>query len=251
MTSGSGGQEEPTFADVLNGFSLDGRPRVRLRTLFKRGTGEDEVPGDPAGEAGPDGALTAAAADAGPIPDAVGAQPTEREALEDPTSAVTGAPGDGASTEGGPSPDAVVAEGFDAGAPEDPAGSVRPTPEPGTAVDESADAAASVRPYTWTGGRTRSDYDLAIEALVSTSELGGQTDTLARSEHRAVAELCREPRSVAEVAALLALPLGVARVVLGDMAGLGLVVVHQTAGSLGEIPDLALMERVLSGLRRL
>ena len=55
----------------------------------------------------------------------------------------------------------------------------------------------------------------------------------------------------AEVAALLSLPLGVARVVLGDMAGLGVVTVHQTASSAGSGPDLALMERVLSGLRRL
>jgi len=66
-----------------------------------------------------------------------------------------------------------------------------------------------------------------------------------------VADLCREPRSVAEVAALLKLPLGVARVVLGDMAGQGTVVVHETAGSSGDVPDMALMERVLSGLRRL
>lgn len=74
---------------------------------------------------------------------------------------------------------------------------------------------------------------------------------MAQVEHRAVAELCRQPRSVAEVAALLPVPLGVARVLLGDMAGLGLVVVHKTTGADGGAPDLALMERVLSGLRRL
>jgi hypothetical protein len=66
-----------------------------------------------------------------------------------------------------------------------------------------------------------------------------------------VAELCREPRSVAEVAALLTLPLGVARVLIGDMASQGTVVVHQTASTSGDVPDMALMERVLSGLRRL
>jgi hypothetical protein len=49
----------------------------------------------------------------------------------------------------------------------------------------------------------------------------------------------------------MSLPLGVARVLLGDMAGLGVVNVHQTASSAGSVPDLALMERVLSGLRRL
>jgi hypothetical protein len=93
--------------------------------------------------------------------------------------------------------------------------------------------------------------DLAIEALISTSPRGRTQAATLQFEHRAVTELCEQTRSVAEVAALLALPLGVARVVVGDMAGLGLVTVHQTASSAGSAPDLALMERVLSGLRRL
>ncbi|OLT17484.1 hypothetical protein BJF78_12980 [Pseudonocardia sp. CNS-139] len=112
--------------------------------------------------------------------------------------------------------------------------------------------AAAVRPYAWTRGRTKPGLDLAIEALVSTSQRGRDQMGLLQVEHRAVAELCEQPRSVAEVAALLSLPLGVARVLLGDMAGLGFVTVHQTAASnTGNTPDLALMERVLSGLRRL
>ncbi len=110
---------------------------------------------------------------------------------------------------------------------------------------------AAVRPYTWTRGRTKSGLDLAIETLVSTSQRGRDQIGLLQVEHRAVAELCSEARSVAEVAALMKLPLGVARVLLGDMAGLGVVTVHQTTGSTGNKPDLALMERVLSGLRRL
>jgi hypothetical protein len=108
-----------------------------------------------------------------------------------------------------------------------------------------------VRPYTWTRGRTKSGLDLAIETLVSTSQRGRDQMGLLQVEHRAVAELCEQTRSVAEVAALMSLPLGVARVLLGDMAGLGVVTVHQTASSAGNLPDLALMERVLSGLRRL
>jgi hypothetical protein len=112
-------------------------------------------------------------------------------------------------------------------------------------------AASAVRPYAWTRGRTKSGLDLAIEALVSTSQRGRDQMGLLQMEHRAVAELCEQTRSVAEVAALLSLPLGVARVLLGDMVGLGVVTVHQTASSAGSVPDLALMERVLSGLRRL
>jgi hypothetical protein len=111
--------------------------------------------------------------------------------------------------------------------------------------------AAAVRPYAWTRGRTKSGLDLAIETLVSTSQRARDQMGLLQMEHRAVAELCEQTRSVAEVAALLSIPLGVARVLLGDMAGLNLVTVHQTASSTGSEPDLALMERVLSGLRRL
>lgn len=116
---------------------------------------------------------------------------------------------------------------------------------------ESASFASKVRPYTWTRGRTRPAYDLAIEALVSTSPQGSDAAALTSVEHRAVAELCWAPRSVAEVAALLCLPLGVARVLLGDMADIGLVVVHRTVAGSDEVPEFGFMERVLSGLHRL
>ncbi|MGH3771919.1 MAG: DUF742 domain-containing protein [Pseudonocardiaceae bacterium] len=116
---------------------------------------------------------------------------------------------------------------------------------------EPAVSASVVRPYTWTRGRTSPVLDLAVETLVSTAENGPDTALLVSEEHRSVAELCRAPRSVAEVAALLSLPLGVARVLLADMADTGLVVVHRGANGSGDMPDMALMERVLSGLRRL
>ncbi|MFL6142894.1 MAG: DUF742 domain-containing protein [Labedaea sp.] len=128
----------------------------------------------------------------------------------------------------------------------------------GTAVWERNGMAAGygpdagmVRPYSWTGGRTRSSVDLRIEALVTTTERGDDTESLGHTEHRAVADLCREPRSVAEVATLLGVPLGVAKVLLGDMATLGLVVVHRTTTGGANKAHLRLMERVLSGLRRL
>jgi hypothetical protein len=108
-----------------------------------------------------------------------------------------------------------------------------------------------VRPYAWTRGRTRPAYDLAVETLLSTTSRGRDPELVPQYEHRMIADLCRDPRSVAEVAALLTLPLGVARVLLGDMAAHGSIVVHETASSTGDGPDMALMERVLSGLRRL
>jgi len=119
-----------------------------------------------------------------------------------------------------------------------------------TATEEGHHAAI-VRPYARTGGRTRSDLELPLEALIVTTTAGRSYDRYSQPEHRDIATLCREVRSVAEVAALMVVPLGVARVLIADMAGMGLVTVHGGASQDNETPDLALLERVLSGLRRL
>lgn len=148
--------------------------------------------------------------------------------------------------------------------PTDPDADRRETPPGEPTPEQSAErtmpmimpwAGALVRPYTHTGGRTRSSHDLALEALVSTS---GQPSDAALDEaltthhRRMIVDMCMRPRSVAEVAALLSVPLGVARVLLGDLATVGAVVVHPTAGSIGDgAPDLEFMRRVLVGLRRL
>ncbi len=110
-------------------------------------------------------------------------------------------------------------------------------------------SSAMVRPYAHTGGRTRADHDLALEALISTSVDADFGRVPATPHGRAIVELCLRPRSVAEVAALLAVPLGVARVLLSDLATAGVVFVHPTAG--GATPDVDFMHRVLVGLRRL
>ncbi|MFC4943426.1 DUF742 domain-containing protein [Pseudonocardia sp. GCM10023141] len=205
MTSGPDDERrqpsEPTFADVMNGFSFDAS-RSPKRRRWGRRKGADVDPG--------------------PLPGPPG--------LEQPVPPR-------------PAPQPLVPSGPTT-APIDMR--LMSVEEP----DQNAGAAA-VRPYTWTGGRTKSGFDLAIETLVSTSQRGRDQIGLMRVEHRGIAELCEQTRSVAEVAALMSLPLGVARVLLGDMAGLGVVTVHQTASSAGNAPDLALMERVLSGLRRL
>jgi Protein of unknown function (DUF742) len=117
--------------------------------------------------------------------------------------------------------------------------------------DEPEDFRFIVRPYTWTQGRTRPVQDLAVETLVSTSDAGRDVTTTHSAEHSAIAGLCADVRSVAEVAALLALPLGVARVLLADMIDTGLVHVHQNPTAFGSSPDLSLMERVLAGLNQL
>jgi hypothetical protein len=109
-----------------------------------------------------------------------------------------------------------------------------------------------VRPYAMTGGRTRPRYQLAIEALVSTTadpeRLRGQLP-----EHQRICLLCREIKSIAEISALLTIPLGVVRILVADLAEAGLVQIHQPGGdeSSGGQPAVTLLERVLSGLRKL
>lgn len=107
-----------------------------------------------------------------------------------------------------------------------------------------------VRPYAMTGGRTRPDHELAIEALISTTRLGERVAESTAPERQMICDLCRRARSVAEIAAYLRMPLGVARVLVGDMAQEGLVRIHQPTVS-SDRPDLALMQRVLNGLRNL
>ncbi|MFI6415809.1 DUF742 domain-containing protein [Streptomyces sp. NPDC050585] len=132
-----------------------------------------------------------------------------------------------------------------------PAQHQRRRPEPAAGAGGGAHNPL-VRPYAMTGGRTRPRYQLAIEALVSTtadpSRLHGQLP-----EHQRICRLCFEIKSVAEISALLSIPLGVARILVADLAEAGLVAIHQPGGdeAAGGQPDVTLLERVLSGLRKL
>ena len=105
-----------------------------------------------------------------------------------------------------------------------------------------------LRPYAITGGRARPRQHLAMEALVVTSVDDPGRGRLAM-ERRRVADLAVTPISVAEISAHLQVPLGVARVLVADMADEGLVRVHQPRGE--DRPDVALLERVLNGIRAL
>ncbi|WP_434533265.1 DUF742 domain-containing protein [Amycolatopsis carbonis] len=112
-------------------------------------------------------------------------------------------------------------------------------------------AKSRVRPYARTRGRTRSDHNLALEALVSTSDDGRRYRGVRSIEHRRICDLCLDTRSVAEIAAHLHLPLGVVKILVGDMADIGLVLIHQTEIVLGDRSSRDFMERVLQGLRNL
>ena len=117
---------------------------------------------------------------------------------------------------------------------------------------------ARVRPYALTGGRTRYGHVLLVESLVAAIESPPERPELASGglrdrvmpEMQAIVELCRRMRTVAEISALLTMPLGVVRVLLSDLADQGRIRVHGT-GHGTERPDRALLERVLGGLRRI
>jgi Protein of unknown function (DUF742) len=107
-----------------------------------------------------------------------------------------------------------------------------------------------VRPYAMTRGRTEPRYQLEIEAMVVAAHYDMRDLSLLSPECQAILEFCRDWRSVAEVSAVLQMPLGVARILIADMAVEGIVRIHQLNHAQGP-PDVKLLERVLSGLRRL
>ncbi|WP_433652789.1 DUF742 domain-containing protein [Micromonospora zamorensis] len=123
-------------------------------------------------------------------------------------------------------------------------------------ADRDEPTGALVRPYAVTRGRTRPRLDIALEALVETT-VRGRTAASSNGggrEHQYIAALCDgRVQSLAEIAARMQLPLGVARVLIADMATDGLVAVHEPT-ILDDSDDAVgteLLERVLSGLRRL
>lgn len=107
-----------------------------------------------------------------------------------------------------------------------------------------------VRPYALTGGRTRASIaDLPIEAMVMSTPKGLGAGAV-RHEAREIVTMCTQPLSVAEVSARVGIPLGVARVLIGDLHGDGCVEIHRA--TVGDArPDLRLLNRVLEGLKAL
>lgn len=103
-----------------------------------------------------------------------------------------------------------------------------------------------VRPFVITGGRSRHErVHLRVESLVVTT--GSQPAGGLQFEHARILELCGRPVSVAELAARVELPLGVAQVLVGDLADAGLVRVHEAATT--ATPEL--LSRMINAVRAL
>ena len=123
-------------------------------------------------------------------------------------------------------------------------------PGPGRDADplEEAGPARLVRSYTLTAGRTRTQVDLPMEATLRRQ---GFDDEAGETPRQRILRVC-ESRSVAEVSALVSMPIGVVRVLLGDLVQEGKVRVQATltdTSSSDERRDL--IERTLRGLRAL
>jgi hypothetical protein len=113
---------------------------------------------------------------------------------------------------------------------------------------DPAAAARFVRPYTITAGRTEATIRLPLEATLRRHHHLVVDSDLSRGALQ-VLEVC-DTRSVAEVSALVAMPIGVVRVLLSDLIEQGLVQVQATITD-GSSKDerIELIERTLRGLR--
>lgn len=109
-----------------------------------------------------------------------------------------------------------------------------------------------VRPYTLTAGRTNSRVDLPLEAPIQTLETTKPTRWPGNDVRGQILTLGADSPSVAEIAAVLSLPLGVARVLIGDLVTQGYLRVHTTLGdSITDDERRELIGRTLRGLRAL
>ncbi|WP_028808779.1 DUF742 domain-containing protein [Streptomyces canus] len=106
------------------------------------------------------------------------------------------------------------------------------------------------RLYMVTGGRSSADdsFDL-VTLIVSESEPSSGM----QSEHVRILELCRHPTALVEISAELKLPITVTRILVGDLHDMGKISARhpRAAESVASLPETALLQEVLNGLRNL
>lgn len=106
-----------------------------------------------------------------------------------------------------------------------------------------------IRLYALTGGRTKSQYHLLVETLISVPRYDPTLSEALMPESKALYERARSQMSIAELSAMLTIPLGVVRVLISDLASQGAVFIHPTAHTYHHDRDV--LERILSGIRQL
>jgi hypothetical protein len=137
--------------------------------------------------------------------------------------------------------------GYPAGPP-DQGPTSRPRRDPNAAAQPHPYEASGLRPYLQTGGRVRPlDVSLEIEAQVMTTPAGRADAPRLAFEQRDIVALCERPLAIAEVAARLALHVGVARVLASDLIAMGYLMVRRPEAGHGH--DAQIIERVVRGLQ--
>ena len=125
-------------------------------------------------------------------------------------------------------------------------------PHDGWESAQDADVPSMVRPYTLTAGRTDSRVRLPLEAPIRTLQFGPAARWPGSDVRARILALGKHGLSVAEIAARLSLPLGVARVLIGDLVADGYLRVHATLGDTASTDERReLIGRTLRGLRAL
>ncbi|WP_280266504.1 DUF742 domain-containing protein [Nocardia wallacei] len=109
-----------------------------------------------------------------------------------------------------------------------------------------------VRPYALTAGRTQPAVELPMEAVIETLPYANQFDWPVGDVRTDILRLGAARLSVAEIAAHLQRPLGMVRVVIGDLVVAGTLRVYTTLSDDASFDERrSLMERTLRGLRAL
>ena len=120
-------------------------------------------------------------------------------------------------------------------------------PDETTNADEPTTSARLVHAYTITAGRTKANVELPMEATLRMDPR--DADAPLTPAMRQILDVC-DQRSVAEVSALVSMPIGVVRVLLGDLVEQGLVRVQATITENSSKDErIELIERTLRGLR--
>src|ERR1700729_1988574 len=115
-------------------------------------------------------------------------------------------------------------------------------------IDE--DAGPVARHYTVTGGRTRplGDRQFDLIDIVWATGAAPRRGFFPGPEHQRLLELCQRPTVVAELAAAIGLPLGLVRVLLGDLLYEDLIGASRQAN---RVTDRRLLQKVLDSLKAL
>jgi hypothetical protein len=121
----------------------------------------------------------------------------------------------------------------------------------GSALWLDADAGPVVRPYAMTGGRTApTTGDFNLISLVTATRPVSSADVGLAPEHVTIVELSRRPISVAEISAHLDLPVGIVRVLLGDLLDRALIMTNNPE-PVANLTGDGLFEAVINGLQAL